>query len=270
MTNDEKIMIAEKRSYIVSKSNQLVQKSRYELSAQQQKTISYVCSMIKPRTAMDMASKSPFILDYEFNIRHYCRVCGIDYDNGNNYREIKALLKGLRDKSYWLTQPDGSETTIGWFSRVTINKGSGKVNIKLDELMTPHLFDLQEKFTSYGLSSILVMKSQYSIRIYELLKSYAFLHSKSFEIDEFKNLLMVENIKSYKDFSLFRVKVIEIAVKEINEYSDIKVSYRPIKKGNKVVKLEFKMKNKTSDEMYSTYSTVYDGLDGSKGQLCLL
>ncbi|WP_408609851.1 RepB family plasmid replication initiator protein [Konateibacter massiliensis] len=51
--------------------------------------------------------------------------------------------------------------------------------MRLDEGMTPYLFDLQEKFTSYGLYNILKMKSQYSIRFFEILKSYTYQKSNS-------------------------------------------------------------------------------------------
>lgn len=239
MHYDEKQSLLKAREYIVSKSNEIVQRSRYSLSVQEQKTIAYICSMIKPRTALERASNEPFILEYEFNIRDYCRVCGIDYDNGKNYASIKALLKGLRDKSYWLTLDDGSEVTISWIAKVTCNKGSGRAKIRLDEDMVPYLFDLQEKFVSYGLYSVLGMKSQYSIRIYELLKSYAYQKSKVFELDELKKMLMVDTIKSYENFKDFRVKVLEVAKKEINELTDISIEFTPITKGRKTVKIAF-------------------------------
>lgn len=270
INRDEKIRLLQAREYIVAKSNEVVQKSRYELSVQEQKTIAYICSMIKPISAIDRANKVPFILEYEFNIRDYCHICGIDYDNGNNYREIKSTLKGLRDKSFWLMLEEGTETTISWLSKVWCNKGTGKVQVRLDEDMTPYLFDLQEKFISYGLQTVLAMKSQYSIRLYELLKSYAYHSSKTFEIDEMKRLLMVENNKSYKNFFDFNKRVLEPAQKEINEYTDINISYRPIKKGNKVARLEFRMKEKTSEERYYSYAAVEEKIgDMEYDQLCL-
>lgn len=247
MTNDEIISLREKRDFKVSKSNQLVQKARYELSHAEQKTANYICSMIKPRTDFEKVNKTPFILEYEFNIREYCKVCGIDYSGGQNYKDIKATIKKLADRSIWLDDGE-NEILMRWLSYVKINKKSEKVNIEIDRTIAPYLFDLQEKFVSYGLHSILAMKSQYSIRIYELLKSYAYQHSKTFEIDELKRLLMVENNKSYKNFFDFKKRVLEIAQKEINEYTDIKISCKPIKKGNKVVKLEFQMVYKTGVE----------------------
>jgi plasmid replication initiation protein len=250
MDFDEKIKLYEGREYLVVKSNVIVQKSRYVLSVSEQKSIAYICSMIKPITPETKANQSiycpdsPWQLEYDFNIRDYAKICGLNCDNGRIYEETKALLKGLRDKSMWLTLEDGTETTVAWLSRVSTNKKSGKAKIRLDEYMTPYLFDLQERFLSYGLKNILAMKSQYSIRLYEILKSYVFQKSKTFEVSEIKKLLMVENIKSYENFNLFKTKVLEVAQGEINELTDITVSFEPILKGRKTVKVKFDMKLK--------------------------
>jgi len=247
---EEKLKLYEGREYLVVKSNAIVQKSRYVLSVSEQKTIAYICSMIKPITLEAKAMQSPYCpdspwqLEYDFNIRDYAKICGLDCDNGRIYEETKALLKGLRDKSMWLTLEDGTETTVGWLSKEWTNKKSGKAKIRLDEDMTPYLFDLQEKFLAYGLKNILAMKSQFSIRLYEILKSYTFQKSRTFELDELKKMLMVEKNKSYSNFADFKKRVLLPAQEEINELTDITVLFEPILKGRKTVKVQFNMKIK--------------------------
>lgn len=253
---DEKIDVYKGREYIVAKSNFLVQKSRYELSVSEQRAICYICSLIKPQTVSNEGKKSPFKLEYEFDILRYAKICGISADNGRIYEETKSLLKGLITKVIWITLPDGSETTVNWVNKVWTNKRSGKARIRIDEDMAPYLFDLQEKFVAYGLQNILAMKSQYSIRLFELFKSYAFQKSKTFDIDELRKLLMVQNIKSYTNFKDFRKYVLEIAINEINALTDIKVSYETLRYGRKVVKLKFKIKVKTPVERMLASSTV--------------
>ncbi len=256
MTHEEQLEIIHKKNYMVVKSNQLIQKSRYALSVPEQRAIAYICSLIKPRTVMDRTNKSPFELEYEFYIKEYAKVCEIE-DNGRMYEETKALLRGLIQKVYWITLEDGTETTINWINKVWTNKRNGKVKIRIDEDIAPYLFDLKEKFTAYGLSNILKMKSQYSIRFYELLQSYKWQKSKTFKVDELKRMFMVENIKSYENFKDFRKKVIEISVKEINLYTDIEVSWQPITKGKKVVQVEFFIKQRDMwDKIKATYRAV--------------
>lgn len=262
MNSDERIDILHKREYLVVKGNELIQQNRFELSLTEQKTVAFVCSMIKPIEAKDRANGVPFQLEYDFNIRDYCKVCGIDYDNGNNYANIKATLKRLSDRSMWVTfdeNPD-EEVLCRWLSKVRTNKRSGMAHIKLDEDLAPYLFDLGQKFTQYQLYNILAMKSAFSVRIYELMKSYAFQKSKIFDIDELKHLLMVEDVKSYIRFPDFRRKVLEVAQREINELTDINIHFEPITKGRKVVKVNFRIEQKDTMERWLAGTTANDRL----------
>lgn len=244
MTSSEQIMIETTREYLVVKSNELVQKSRFELSLTEQKTIAFICALIKPVDAIDRAKGTPFQLEYDFNIRDYCKICGFDYDNGNNYIKIKETLRKLRDRSMWITMPDGSESLCGWLSWVNTNKKSGVVKIEISRDLAPYLFDLGQKFTQYQLYNILGFKSAFSVRIYELMKSYAYQKTKTFGIEELKVLLGVENVKSYNRFPDFRRKVLEIAEREINELSDLFISFETITKGRKVIAIKFNIKQK--------------------------
>ncbi|MCM1224589.1 MAG: replication initiation protein [Lachnospiraceae bacterium] len=261
MNSDERIEISKKREYLVVKGNELIQKNRFELSLQEQKTVAFICSMIKPVDAVDKANGVPYQLEYEFNIRDYCKVCGIDYDNGKNYADVKAVLKHLRDRSMWLTLEDGSETLVGWLAKVTTNKRSGIAKIKLDEDLVPYLFDLGQKFTQYQLYNILAMKSAFSVRIYELLKSYAFQKSKTFDIDELKRLLSIDGLITYKNFNNFRTKILERVQTEINEVTDLNISFEPVTKGRKVVKVKFRIEQKNPIERMLAGATAQDRLE---------
>ena len=225
-----------KSKYYVVKANELIQKSRFSLSLPEQKTIAFICSMIKPIKETD---ETAFLLEYDFDVQEYCKICNIDFNSGKNYADVKEILKKLRDKSMWLTLENGSETLVGWLSKTVVNKKSGIVHIKLDEDMIPYLFDLKKRFTKYQLYNVLSMKSAFSVRIYELMKSYANLKTITFDIDELKKMLMVEDVKSYNRFPDFRRKVLEKAIQEINALTDIRIGYEPITKGRKVVKLKF-------------------------------
>lgn len=252
--------IEKKRDYKVVKANELIQKNRFELSVPEQKTIAYICSMIKPITALERANDIPYQLEYEFSIHDYCEICGIDYNQGKNYADIKATLKHLSDRSMWLDDGNG-EVLVRWLSKVRTNKRSGIAHIKLDEDLVPYLFDLGQRFTEYQLREILGMKSAFSIRIYELMKSYEFKKTITFELEELKRLLMVEDVKSYSRFPDFRRYVLEIAQREINELSDINITFEPVTKGRKVVQIIFRIEHKNAIDHYIASAKTTEKLD---------
>ena len=245
------------RDYKIVKANEIIQRARFSLSAQEQKIILYIISRIKP-SDLELVEQS-------FDIMEFCKICGLDEDNGANYQYIKKKLKGLRDKSIWVKLPDGSETTMSWINKVTINKRSGIVKVKLDDDMKPYLLQLTEKFTQYELIYTLAMKSQYSIRLYELLKSYQWKKKITFDIDNLKNIIQAEKYENFKDF---RVKVLEISLREIAAFSDLEVSYELIKEGRKFSKIIFDIVLKRElENILLTHKNIYEVIEPGKPAL---
>lgn len=242
MTKDEKTKISTLRDYKVVKSNDLIQKSRFELSLQEQKIILFLISKIKPNDKE--------FEEYEFSIREFCRLCGIDYDNGKNYKNVKDAIKKLSDKSLWVTLDTGKEVLLRWVTGASVDEKSGMIKLCLHNFMKPYLLELQSRFTQYGLVYILGMKSQYAVRLYELLKSYEYRGRWLVEVDKLKKLLSAENYGRYVDFKRF---VLEIALREISELSDIHVDYEAIKSGRRYVKIEFKVRVKESQEQTTAW-----------------
>ena len=261
MKIDEQIEITKKREYLIYKHNNLAQKSRFELSVPEQKTIAYICSMIKPVDDSVAENGGPFQLEYTFDIHTYAAVCGLQSDGGQLYNDTRVMLKGLLTKAVYLVLPDGTEGMVTWFTGVWTNKRSGKIEIEINKHLAPYLFGLKKDFFAYELLNILAMKSQYSIRIYEILRSYANKKLISFEIDKLKKMLMVDEVKSYSNFKDFRKKVLEIAMKEINEHTDLIISYEPITKGRKVVQVEFYMSKKPYNDTKLIHYKTNDELD---------
>lgn len=251
MDFDTKLEISKQRSYSVVKSNEIIQKARYDLTISELKTLAYIFSKIKPNDKE--------IQDYTFSVKEYCQVCGIDYKNGNNYINIKKNLKSLRDKSFWLIDEKGNEVLVGWLSKARINKGSGKVTVRLDDDIQKYVIGLFDNYTQYELLSTLPMKSNYSFRIYELLKSYAFTKHHTFDIDELKTMLSATNYVNFKDF---RKYVLEVATKEINLYTDIEISWQPIKNGKKVVQIYFDIKQRDTWARYEASIAASEQIEG--------
>ena len=103
MNSDEKIEILTKRQYLVVKSNELIQRNRFELSLPEQKMIAFICSMIQPIDPKDSLYNVPFQLEYEFNIRDYCKICSIDYPKEYQFsgsRIHRGMYKTVSGKTF--------------------------------------------------------------------------------------------------------------------------------------------------------------------------
>lgn len=223
---------------IVVKSNDLIQKSRFALSTQQQKILLYLISRIKP-------SDEQFKL-YEFSIAEFCQACNICY-SGSNYQELKNSIKELSDKSMWIELQDGTETLVRWIEKPYINKKSGIIKIKFDNDMMPFLLHLKKNFTQYELIYALNFRSKYSIRLYEAISSIHFHkleeYRKAYDIEQLRKLLGI-NDNTHRQYREFKRKALEPAINEINKYSDQNIKYDEIKKGRKTIGIELIINSK--------------------------
>lgn len=249
----EKMQVCKGREMEIYKANDMIQKGRHELSLQEQRCVLYAISKIKPEDTV--------FQEYTFELSDFYKLCGLQKES---YRELKGILQGLADRSWWATIDDkGTESLVRWFSTLRTNKRSGKVTIKFHEDMMPYLLELTKEnkyFTHYQLKYILPMKSQYAIRLYELLKSYQRNNIEwFFDIDPLKKQL---NCDQYSNFKDFRRRVIEPAVAEINEFTDIKIAWDIEKEGRKVSKVVFFMVGKRKAELLEADRAITDALDG--------
>jgi plasmid replication initiation protein len=245
--------IMNQQSQLVVKHNDLIQKSKYNLTITQQKLIAYIISLIKPT---DKELKK-----YEVSVSDFCQLCGID--KRYFYTDFKDLIDDLDNKAFWI-ETDEKMFKFRWFLKAEYMKKQGKVLLLLDDDVKKYLIDLKEKFTVYELYNILALKSKYSVRLYELFKSYAFQKEKVFLIDEFKELLLATNYNNFKDF---RNRVLEKAIDEINFYTDLDVSYETITKGRKVIAVKIYIKKKEMAENLQAYRNTIAEINKRNNQI---
>ena len=233
----------------VVKSNDLIQKSRFDLSLQEQKIILYLISQITPQD-------EEFKL-YEFSIADFCKICGIDHTSGGNYADLKRAVKEISDKSIWINIDEDQETLIRWIEKPYLNKRSGTIKIRLDEDMKPYLLQLKQNFTSYELIFTLRFRSKYSTRLFELVSSIHYRtleeYSREYTISELRRLMGAEN---YKTWQSFKERALIPAVNEINQYSDKNLTYEIIKRGRAVSGVRLTVSSKNSLEALRIRSEI--------------
>lgn len=252
------IDIEKAREYKVVKHNDLIQKARYNLTVNQQKLIAYVISLIKP-TDKDL-------MRYELSVADFCELCGIDKEHF--YNEFKSIMLDLDSKSF-LVETEEKIFNFRWFSEFEYLKGKGKVIVQLNSNLKRYLLDLYGHYTQYELYNILAIKGKYAIRFYELFQSYFTSKGtksteKTVDIAELRKLLIAEN---YNEYRAFRRRVLEPSIFEINEYTDLTVSYEPIKQGKTVAAIKFIVKRKVYPSNYAAYINTIDRINKKNGQI---
>ena len=221
------------RNFIVAKDNKLIQ-SRYDLSMLEQKVILIMASKIQPQDRE--------INTVLFKARELADI--LEVSEKNLYRDLPKMTKSLISKVIEIEEVNTNRLIQTHFVSTAIyNRGQGTVELKFSDEIKPYLLQLKTLFTSYKLGNILNLNSKYSIRLYEFLKSEAFKKTTIITIDDIRAMLNLTQ-KSYDLFGSLNKKVIEPAIDEINNNTDIEASCEKILDGRKVVALEFKIREK--------------------------
>lgn len=233
---------------LVVKSNIAIRKARYSLTVNQQKLLCYLISELQETDTPETVKTFEIKTFYDFMEKE-----------AKNYERVKADLEALASKSWWVQNDDGTEILMRFLNTVHTNKRSGKVKLKFHEDILPYLQHLKREFTAYKLWYTMTMRSEYSIRLYEMLKSVEKKECWTFEIDYLKTLFMCEN---YKLFGDFKRRVLEPAVAEINAKTDINVSYELFKEGRAYKSIEFYIEPKSEADRLQVDKAIRAELDG--------
>jgi plasmid replication initiation protein len=226
--------MADLEQALIYKSNSLVEAS-YRLSVAEQRMILACISQI-PRgesvtdevmysvTAQDIAELS------ETNARTACR----------DLQEAALRLKRREVRIEKETNGNRKRKKVlicGWVQSIMYVENEGRVELRFNKDMLPYLSALTEQFTKYQLKNVAKMSSAYAIRLYELLAQWREQGMREVEVEWLRGALQLgDKYPAIKDFKKW---VIEPAVTQINEHSDLKLSYGQRKTGRVVTHLLF-------------------------------
>jgi len=160
-----------------------------------------------------------------------------------NPRSLKTMAQELRRKNLTIDYEDGGFLVTGWVSNFEYSPKKGEINIMIDPKLKPYLLELQGNYVLTDLRHILRLSSEYAKRIYTIIKSWD-LSKEKFEIDVEKWQKILEVPKSLYTYGNFKLKVLEVAVAQINEHTDLFISYKEDKDGRKVTRLIWTIKAK--------------------------
>lgn len=91
------------------------------------------------------------------------------------------------------------------------------------------------------------LNSKHSLALYEMLKDYQNIGRIRVDIEAFRKLLGIEP-DQYKIFTMLKKRIIDTAVDEINEKTDLKVVYDLENEGRKITAIVFRVSGLTKLE----------------------
>ena len=131
-----------------------------------------------------------------------------------------------------------------WVSEIRYIENEAVVKLIFSPAIVPLITRLEEHFTKYELEQISNLSSAYAIRLYELLIAWRSTgKTPIFELADFRKKVGVDET-DYAIISDLKKRVLDIAIKQLNEHTDITVQYEQHKKGRSISGFSFTFKQK--------------------------
>lgn len=190
------------------------------------------------------------VAEHDKDLKTYtCRIADLaDFlgvSTSNLYRDVRAVCESAMRSVVCVGTGNAKQPweLIHWVSMARYD-GAGNLTLRLSDELKPYVLELSAWFTQYKLKHILSLSSFYALRLYELIKctdgrTGGYQSELVFDLEDLRRVLGCE--KKYTAFKDFRKRVIEVAVREINEKTDIYIIPTYRKNGRAVASVAFEI-----------------------------
>jgi plasmid replication initiation protein len=227
---------------IVVQSNKLIEahyKQQYTLH--EQKMMLWVVSEIHKE---DYFGRKHEYKTITIPAKEYAELLGIHPKD--IYKRAREIGSGLARKIISIDTDEGWKV-FHWVESMEYK--NGEIQVLISPTIIPYLIDLKEKFTAFKLENILYLNSTHAIKLYQILAQYKKIGERVITVGKLKSLLGVGNTKIYRYFGEIKRRILKISMREINEKTDLIMSFSEIKEKNKkVVAIKFKITQKPNQE----------------------
>lgn len=223
------------KDYLVTMDNAVV-RSAQALSLIQKRLVMSALSKLNPK------SKTLPNTPIKICAKEYSETFGVSLNH--SYDDLKRACDEILSTCitrYEPTKREGVYITAkyNWLSVAKYHEKEGWVSIEFNEKIKPYITGLYKQFTKYKLARAGSLRSLYAWRFLEYFEMFSRTGEWRITIDEFHHCLEIP--PSFKSqFGMIRTRIIEPAMKELQEKDGWLIEWQPIKTGRKVTSLYFK------------------------------
>ena len=228
MTNPNNALVTLESKQTVKQSNIMVN-ARYETTLLERKIYMKMLSMIKP----DDTDFKDMVIDASVLIEE------LGLQGLSAYAEFKNATKKLMKCICEIDDKDNNRLIqVGLISSAVYHKGKGLIVLHFDPALKPYILDIESYFTLFDLEEAFGIKSNHSLRVYELLKQYSSTGIRVMSLSDLRFSLNISK-EQYPSYFDFKKRIILQAQKDL-EKTPMAFSFKELKLGKRVVNIEFR------------------------------
>ena len=170
-----------------------------------------------------------------------------EVDPNTAYEALQGAAKNLFERKLTFYEPAHKRNgkllkpirnDMRWVGRCQYHEGEGWVQLAWWPDLLPSLVGLRKQFTTYQLQQASALRSVYSWRLLELLMRFKSSGRAEYTVEDFA-ASMDATEKQRADFAAIRRKIIEPAVRELQEKDGWIIQWLPLKAGRRVASIQF-------------------------------
>lgn len=164
-----------------------------------------------------------------------------------NNQDLKARLKHLMGNV--IEVQDDSEKQgfrlVTLFEEATAEQddyGLWQVKLECSQKAMKYFFNIENLgYLRYKLRCITLLTSRYTYIMFTYLEQNRFRKNWEVQLDELRQILDCDKEELYKEYKFFNQKILKRVQKEMDEKTECRYTYEPIKKGRTVVGIRFEV-----------------------------
>ena len=168
-----------------------------------------------------------------------------DVEKHTAYKVLKDAVKGLYEAGFAYSKADERTGKIGhyksrWVDKIGYIDELGCVDLVFASDVIPLITRLEQRFTEYDIKQVSNLQSKYAVRLYELIIQWRSTgKTPMIDLQDLRNRLGLSD-SEYNRSDNFKRRVLDLAIKQINDNTDIKATYEQHKQGQKIEGFTFK------------------------------
>ena len=230
---------------LVVKSNQVIEASYTLTTIEQRLILSAIAQIPKGEPVTDEVIYTVLVTDLQ----------KFGANETTAYRDLKESVSRLFVRSIVLRSSDRT-SRVRWVQKIDFMDSRGVVGLRFSKDILPFLSNLSTEFTKYLASDLIGVTSTYAIRLYELLVQYQSIGKREISVVDLRWMFELQN--KYPVWADLKRWVIDQAVKEINEFSPLSVTYETKKTGRKITSINLRFKQKPKQAQIATETPKRD------------
>ena len=180
-----------------------------------------------------------------------------DIDPKSAYRELnkgaRELMKRVISFQRRHTKTgEPIDVQLAWVVRAEYHKTQGRVTLEFYDKILPHVWFQRKNFTRIQLQQVAKLRTKHAWKLEALFSQVAGKENSGvlhISVAEFAHAVEATE-KQKEDFNNIRRRIIEPAVKELQDKNNWIIKWQPKKRGRKVHALEFKFAKDPQHRMF--------------------